>query len=167
MNVLRCTLCKRIVPDGFNCCPFCNVGFVAVLECTICGTSLSPGTTNCPRCTRLNAELQSASLVPQASPPVTCLPAQVQLPQYAVAVRRVAETYSSGRYGVSADVQIPSGDVAVMNLMGQAATLLRMLAEKMNDFQAHMDLTRENIRACRRLADDLQEEVERRTGPRG
>jgi hypothetical protein len=78
---------------------------------------------------------------------------------------QVSDRYSAGRYGVDAEVQIPAGDAELMSLMLRAAALLQELGTRMNGFQGHLELTRANIRSCRSLAIDLQEEVEIRRGP--
>lgn len=171
MSSLRCQLCRKDVPQGFACCPYCNVGYAAPLACTSCGAVLQAGSTSCFRCDRPPAPVPQ-QLVPAAPAAQVQFPSALAPASGSVVVayplpRPVEETYLAGRHGVDSVVSIPAGDVEVMNLMCQGATLLRMLADKMNQFRGHMALTRENIKSCRRLADDLQEEVEVRRGPRG
>lgn len=166
MSQLRCVRCQQLTPSGFTCCPYCNVGFAAPLECVSCGHVMQPGSSTCFRCDRSLDNATSSALVPPQFTPTSDHPPQIGVALY-TPPQRVEEMYLAGRHGVDAQVVIPAGDVEVMNLMGQATMLLRMLADKMNQFRGHMPMTRENIKSCRRLADDLQEEVEVRRGPRG
>jgi hypothetical protein len=77
----------------------------------------------------------------------------------------VRSEYQAGRFGVTATVQIPEKDVAIMNTLGQLVVLLHTVAKDMNNFQGHTEHTRSLIRGMRDLASDIQDEIEMRTGP--
>jgi hypothetical protein len=79
----------------------------------------------------------------------------------------VQESYSHGRFGVSAEVQLNGRDADILTKMKQTGALLHVLAQEMNNLCGHMPSTRAVIKACRNLAADLQEEVEVRLGPQG
>lgn len=71
------------------------------------------------------------------------------------------------KHGVEAVISVNPGDIEIMQAMSQLAVVLHAVAEKMNHFVGHMEITRENIKWCRSLATNLQEEIELRKGPQG
>lgn len=77
------------------------------------------------------------------------------------------ERYMVRKHGVEAEVAVPPGDIEIMQSMSNLAIVLHVVAEKMNHFVGHMEITRENIKWCRSLATNLQEEIELRKGPLG
>lgn len=178
MSWLSCTVCGSDVPPGYTWCVQCNRGYESQLRCRTCGSMVDRGAAACPRCHAYVSQGAPDQILPlpqgvvRQFVPVVGLSSPlgtVAVPASAssVAAARVPERYLAGRHGVDAEVQIPQGDAELMTYMLRAASLLTELAARMNGFQGTSDMTRANIRACRQLALDLQEEVEVRRGPQG
>lgn len=169
---LYCGNCRRPIGTDEAGCWYCRSrGLPDAILCDVCGGAVPAGQINCFRCVSGSLAIRGrsgialvggsdASGAAAAPPPLPGLPAVIR-------ATSVPEVYQAGRYGVSAQVSIPSGDVEIMNLMGQVVVILHTLAEKMNHFQGHMDSTRQCIKGCRNLATDLQDEIEKRRGPQG
>ena len=170
---LYCTTCSNGVPDGFGQCLACKAGHVPQLACSTCRNVVPRGATSCARCDaslvfarrpldlpQLGATSSGVGIVASPSAP----PALPGLPPH-VRSLVVPETYQAGRFGVTATVSIPPGDVDIMNDLGKLVVLLHTMAQRMNSFQGHTDHTRALIRAMRMLATDVQDEVEIRVGP--
>jgi len=79
----------------------------------------------------------------------------------------VPEVYQHGRHGVRAEVSHQGADAQIMTEQLGVAQVMLAFATRMNSYVGHLQLTRDNIKALRRLAADLQEEVEIRRGPQG
>lgn len=173
--MLYCKACRQVVGAGDNQCRNCGNGFVGTLICGGCGSEVPRGSPSCSRC--------SPSVNPHARPPsvdvlvsvggargggalpnvgalsIPGLPLGLPVP--------VREVYSHGKFGVSAEVTMNGRDADILTKMQQTAALLNVLAAEMNNLQGHMPSTREVIKGCRKMAADIQEEVEVRLGPQG
>lgn len=142
---LYCTVCRYPIPEGLNQCPQCRNGFISQLACAVCNRPVQRGSTSCFQCSRNQTYLQTSqipgmqSLVPQppsfairnlpAAPPV--LPG---LPTHVNAMPVLPERYMVRRHGVEAVIQTPSGDIEIMQIMGQTVVILHTLAAKMGEF---------------------------------
>lgn len=147
---LYCTICRHLVPEGINQCTNCRNGFVPQLACADCNRPVQRGSTTCFQCRsrQTPAALERSSqipgmqsLVPQppsfaiqglpAAPPV--LPG---LPTHVNAMPMLPERYTVRRFGVEAVIRTPSGDIEIMQIMGQTVVILHTLASKMGEFLA-------------------------------
>lgn len=137
-DLLRCTACECPVPIGMPVCTRC-AGSVMVSKQAVASAGLS--------------ELPPLSAAGLLAPGIPAVPV-------------VAERYSAGRFGITAEVTIPARDVELMNELGSLVSLLHVLASRLNYFTGHTDHTRKLIRDMRVLATDAQEEIELRRGPR-
>ena len=149
---LYCTVCRYPIPEGLNQCPQCRNGFIPQLACAVCNRSVQRGSTSCFQCSRNQARLQHPadltaqipgmqSLVPQ--PPsfaIQNLPAAPSvlpgLPFHVNAMPALPERYMVRRHGVEAIIQTPSGDIEIMQIMGQTVVILHTMAAKMGEFLA-------------------------------
>jgi hypothetical protein len=142
-----CARCAEPMPDDGGCCPRCGGTRV---YCTMCASVQDTGATQCERCRR-----QLVAVVPR----------EVAVPRTAP-VPVVREVYAAGRYGVSAVVTMPAGDVEILNELGRLAELLGAMATKTGTgLRGYTDHTRKVVRDMRALAADIQEEIELRRGP--
>ena len=180
--MLYCKACNYVADAGRNSCANCGNGYVSQLICGACGKDVQRGASSCERC---QSHGVSAGLVPRyppTAPPgvsITIIPfgGEQSVPPVmgALAIpglptdlmRPVHDSYSHGRFGVSADVQLNGRDADILTKMKQTAALLHVLAQEMNNLQGHMTSTRAVIKSCRNLAAEIQEEVEVRLGPQG
>lgn len=179
--MLYCKTCKVVADLGCNTCNNCKNGFVSVLVCGSCGSDIPRGAAAC-----IQVQCQPVvGIVPQALPrgggggggnvDVTIMPYQDVRNSRAMAIpglplglpAPIRESYEQRRFGVDAAVQMNGRDAAILTKMQQAGALLHVLAQEMNNLQGFMPSTREVIKGCRKLAADLQEEVEVRIGPQG
>ena len=147
---LYCTVCRYPVPEGINQCTNCRNGFVPQLACADCNRPVQRGSTSCFQCRSRQrpavADLYSQipdmqSLVPQpptfaiqglpAAPPV--LPG---LPTHVNAMPMLPERYTVRRFGVEVHIRTPSGDIEIMQIMGQTVVILHTMASKMGEFLA-------------------------------
>lgn len=168
---LYCSTCRQAAVPTEAICGNCRSGFVSQLVCGDCGHPVERGLTFCPSCQNkgtllpvLRPDAQRGSLSPGSSLvplPPTFGGAPVPMPAV------IPPTYSHGRFGVSAEVQLAGQDAEILTLMSHAASLLHGLAVKMNQFAGVTNSTRAVIRGCRDLATSLQEEIEVRRGPQG
>ena len=145
---LYCTVCRYPVPEGINQCTNCRNGFVPQLACSDCNHLVQRGSTSCFQCRSRHpsiADLSSSqipgmqSLVPQppsfaiqglpSAPPV--LPG---LPAHVNAMPMLPERYTVRRFGVEAVIRTPSGDIEIMQIMGQTVVILHTMAAKMGEF---------------------------------
>jgi len=83
------------------------------------------------------------------------------------AVSVLPERYSAGKHGVTATVQVPANDVAVMQMEAQLIAMLDTMAEAINHKTGVSDMDRRIQRACRLLAIDIRETIELAKGPQG
>lgn len=188
--MLYCKACNFVVGAGQNSCGNCGNGFVSALMCGGCGKEVARGASSCSTCDR---HVGGVGLVPQARPPLpgppppgvalTILPFGAEAPPGggapppfgALAIPGlplglpvpVRSSYTQERFGVVAEVEMNGRDADILTKMQQAAALLHVLAKEMNNLQGHMPSTREVIKGCRKLALEIQEEVEVRLGPQG
>jgi hypothetical protein len=170
---LYCTTCCNVVPNGFGQCLACKAGHVPQLACATCRRTVQRGATTCPYCDDRSAlarqpvdlpRFEETSAVVGFVAPLAAPPALPGLPPH-VSSLAIPESYSAGKFGVTATVRIPPQDVEIMNQLGQLVVLLHTMAQRMNSFQGHSEHTRTLIRAMRVLATDVQDEIETRTGP--
>jgi RNA polymerase subunit RPABC4/transcription elongation factor Spt4 len=181
---LYCIVCKSPVDEGLNQCYNCKTGFTSQLACSVCRRPVSRGLASCPYCGIVQqAPNPSADIVlmppvgqslhnliglvplPELSKLPVSLPVLPGLPMRAT--QPPPERYMVRKHGVEAEVAVPPGDIEIMQAMSNLAIVLHAVAEKMNHFVGHMEITRENIKGCRSLATNLQEEIELRKGPLG
>ena len=149
-----CSTCRKIVADGNQSCGSCgNIRLI----CTVCKSQVDPRSTLCLVCAQ-SALVQFEQNAAQRA--VVAVP-------FAARAGVVMERYQAGRLGVDAEVQIPPGDVAIMNELGKLVELLHAMAARVNQFVGMTDHTRKIARDMRHLATDVQEEVELRRGPLG
>ena len=162
--MLYCTSCRRGVLAGRVVCDYCRTGFVPRLACAECNFVVSQGKDSCPRCGPNSPEdpVLAIAIVPLNS----SIPAVAGLPRGMAMPARISDSYTAGKFGAEAKVTLNGQDASIMTEMGQVAALLHVLAGRMNELQGHMASTRQCIRDCRKLAADLQEEVEVRIGPK-
>jgi len=147
---LACTACQYVSPTSCDgCCPRCRS---RSLYCTTCGSVQPQGSVDCAAC---------------RSRDVTVLPPGGRLAASpALAVPRVSEVYAAGRYGVTATVMMPAGDVEILNELATLAELLSAMATKAGSgLRGYTEHTRKMVRDMRILAADIQEEIEQRRGP--
>lgn len=175
--MLYCTTCRTVVEVGSAFCRACGNGFTSRLACATCGRVVPAGQAFCDRCASggIDPARQASSQEFFPNHPNTALSARNEAPAGLVLPRlppgvsldrvHVPESRPAGRLGAVADVQMGGRDAEILTKMNQVVVLLHALAVEMNDFVAYSDLTRRNIKACRNLAADLQEEVETRVGP--
>jgi len=147
---LACTACRYVPPtpcDGY--CPRCGS---QNLYCTTCGSVQPQGASDCESCRSKSVAVLPPGGRLAASP--------------ALAVPRVSEVYAAGRYGVTATVTMPAGDVEILNELATLAELLSVMATKAGSgFRGYTEHTRKMVRDMRILAADIQEEIEQRRGP--
>jgi hypothetical protein len=172
-----------VVEAGHNQCRNCGNGFVSSLVCGSCIQEVPRGSSSCPKCEKHTG---GVGIVPRgASPPSVDISIAVSGGGHVPAPPRgghlalgipvlpmglpapVPESYVQRSFGVSSEVQMGGRDAEILTRMQQAAALLQVLAAEMNGLQGHMPSTREVIKSCRRLALDINEEVEVRLGPQG
>lgn len=150
-----CVGCGRPKQRDTSSCPWCGS---SSFYCTACGHLLQFSQISDVRC--LVCEPDAIVVLPPGRAPVLA----TQVPQVPV----VPEVYQAGRYGVSAEVRMPAGDVEILNRLGQLSQLLYSMAtETGSGFRGVMDHTRQMVRDMRKLAADIQEEIEMRRGPVG
>lgn len=173
--MLYCKACQRVVDKGDNQCRNCANGFVSPLVCGGCGVEVARGSSTCPKCDKHSG---GVGIVPRAVPAPTfdlvpppprggggnhlgipVLPMGMPAP--------IAESYVQRSFGVESEVTMGGRDAEILSRMQQVAALLQVLAADMNGLQGHMPSTREVIKGCRKLALEMQEEVEVRLGPQG
>lgn len=180
--MLYCKSCRQVVEAGDNQCRNCGNGFVSALICGTCGNEVSRGSAACPRCQKHaggvgivvrgmspNQEVDITIPDPRGVPPrgghpgnalgIPILPTELLAP--------VQESYVQRSFGVESEVFMGGRDAEILTRMKQVAALLTVLAADMNQLQGHMPSTRDVIKGCRKLALDIQEEVEVRLGPQG
>lgn len=176
--MLYCKTCKVVADVGCNTCNNCKNGFVSVLVCGSCGGDLPRGASACAQaqCQPVVGLVPAPPLPPRGNNiDVTIMPYQDIRNSRAMAVpglplglpAPIRESYEQKRFGVDAAVQMNGRDAAILTKMQQAGALLHVLAQEMNNLQGFMPSTREVIKGLRKMAVDLQEEVEIRIGPQG
>lgn len=182
--MLYCKSCRQVVEAGDNQCRNCGNGFVSALICGTCGTEVSRGSAACPKCQKhasnvgivprggqpAPVSVDITIMAPGGAPPprgghpgnalgIPILPTELLAP--------VQESYVQRSFGVESEVFMGGRDAEILTRMKQVAALLTVLAADMNQLQGHMPSTRDVIKGCRKLALDIQEEVEVRLGPQG
>lgn len=181
--MLYCKTCKFVADVGCNTCNNCKNGFVSVLVCGSCGREVPRGAAACAQCP---TQADVVGLVPGMPAPrgggggggnidVTIMPYQDVHHSRAMAIpglplglpAPIRESYEQRRFGVDAAVQMNGKDAAILTKMQAAGALLHVLAQEMNNLQGFMPSTREVIKGLRKMALELQEEVEVRIGPQG
>ena len=85
----------------------------------------------------------------------------------AAVIPTLPEHYTVSRYGVTANIQVNSNDVKIMQLEAQLIAMLESYADAANYRSGFSELARSNIKECRLLAINLREEIERTRGPQG
>jgi hypothetical protein len=188
VSQLECVECGRLVPRGHASCLPCARPSQAPANyldtarwldtrCDVCGCRQfsTPSGTTCegghggsparPTDLRVGVPAQVQSELVALQPPRYAPPALPGLPPHVSLPAPVASRYVSRQGGVEAEVRIPAGDARVMDLMGQLVVILHTFAAEVNTLTGHGELTRSIIRSARRLASDIQEELEQRKGP--
>jgi|SRR5271157_3266768 len=143
---LFCSICKNDVPEGFGQCLACKAGFAPQLACSTCKRLVPRGVATCSGCDRASRSL--ATLPAQSAPsqaltlptlptlagvvaPLTAPPVLPGLPAH-VGLSSIPEIYSAGRFGVSADVQVPALDVSIMNDMNKVVVVAHTVAARIS-----------------------------------
>jgi RNA polymerase subunit RPABC4/transcription elongation factor Spt4 len=158
---LYCTTCRVVVTEGEATCGNCRNGFTSKLACGACNRVVPTGTSYCQNCSVISARVSRSPILPPLT--LGSLPA---LPPGMTLERAVVpESYSAGRFGADAYVQMNGRDAEILTKMNQVAMLLHALAADMNDFQGVAESTRRLIKGCRNMATEILEEVEVRRGP--
>lgn len=180
--MLYCKSCRQVVEEGDNQCRNCGNGFVSALVCGTCGSEVSRGSATCPKCQKHASNVgivprgghpssvDITIVVPGGAPPgrgghpgnalgIPVLPMGLPVP--------IQESYRQNSFGVESEVIMGGRDAEILTKMQQVAALLQVLAAEMNQLQGHMPSTRDVIKGCRKLALDINEEVEVRLGPQG
>jgi hypothetical protein len=150
------------LPEGDVSCRTCARS--DYLRCASCEHPVPAGLDSCPRCPPVELE----PVKPTSRFVGEMMPLLPQLERGSLTIPvmpKVVERYSAGRFGISAEVTIPAGDVERMNALGAMVTALHHLAGQLNGFTLLTDHTRKLIRDMRILATDAQEEIEMRRGP--
>lgn len=157
--MLYCKTCRRVIETCRSACSAC--AGAGVLACMGCNQEVSIGASFCSNCEPSTPSLPEPTSLVFTNP-------RHGVPAFAPGLPApVKGFYNQNRFGVEAVVQLNGRDADILTKMKQAAALLHVLAQEINNFQGHMQSTRALIKSCRNLANDLQEEVEVRLGPQG
>jgi RNA polymerase subunit RPABC4/transcription elongation factor Spt4 len=158
IRYIYCIPCRQTLFPGQSSCQHCGGTKLACLDCH---RDLPAGRSTCPHCSTDLVTVDFDTLVSRdpAHEALATIPAAV------AHASLVPEVYQGGRHGVSAEVQIPPRDAAIMNELLQLVQLLHGMAGRLNQFAGLTEHTRKLIRDMRVLACDAQEEVEMRRGP--
>jgi hypothetical protein len=149
---LFCSICKTEVSPGFSQCLACKAGYGPQLACLTCRKLVPRGNATCAACERSvalatsrSADVESTSPSREMTPfamPAMPLPPPMALsivaPRYApsalpglpshIGLAVIPERYSAGKFGVTATVQAPALDTAIMNEMNQVVVVAHTLA---------------------------------------
>lgn len=148
---LCCTNCRSPTTDGY--CARCGC---TTLYCGACRTVQVNGSTSCSTCSSVAVAVRPPG---EPSAVAVVVPRPLQVPA-------VSEVYSDGRFGVTATVTMPSGDVEILNELARLAELLSAMATKTGSgLRGYTEHTRKIVRDMRVLAAEIQEEIEQRRGP--
>lgn len=170
---LYCGHCgTQLAPSATYCL---NCGRADVLRCMSCGQLLTVGSTVCEQCVPRGVQgelvrrlpVEPPSSAPYQSERFESRSLRAPLPVFGGALRTmpvISETYQGGRYGVSASVQRPPGDVEILNELGSLVELLHRMANRCTQFVGSTDHTVGMRREMRSLAATIQEEIELRCG---
>lgn len=181
--MLYCMTCRTVVEAGSALCKACGNGFTSRLACATCNKVVPAGQAFCWNCSRSSSESAPSEHFPASQPnaaPSGGLVLRRQpeghqdvvglaLPKLppGISLDRVSvpESRTGGKFGAISEIQMSGRDAEILTKINQVVIFLHALASEMTQFVALSDATRKNIKACRNLAADLQEEVEMRTGP--